>query len=259
MSCLHHKPRIRIYRTGAQYFVTSVTFDRYPYFKNPILAELFVRDLWFAKVLKEFDLFGYTVMPDHVHLLFEPKGTADYSEIMRSLKTNFSRNANDILLNRVKRIQLGYAGDVTSHRLRNEPTTNTAASRSPRNEPTTNTTASRSLRNEPGTNTTSPCPPQHQNIANSLTAFPKQEYEWYYLNVVKPLHQRFVTEYGLSHGIPHFRWQKSFHDHLIRGEHDFLNHLEYIYNNALKHGVASEPRRYPFMWIQRMRRPLVPD
>ena len=203
MPYLHRNSQKRIYEPGAEYFITTVTHDRHPYFANPILAELFVRDLWFAKELKEFDLFGYTVMPDHVHLLIQPKGKTDYSEIMRSVKTNFSRNANDIILNRGGRFPLRLEGDVTSHRLR--------------------------------------------------------DFQQYCHNVVEPLHQRFNAEYGANHGFPPFRWQKSFLDHIIRNHDDYLNHIEYIFHNAVKHGLVAEPEQYPFMWIAGMKSPFDAD
>lgn len=214
---LHRNSQKRFYEEGAEYFITSVTGERHPYFSEPFLAESFIRDLWFAKELKQFDLYGYTVMPDHVHLLFQPTGKSDYSEIMRSVKTNFSRNANDILLNRAERFQIPIEADVTSHRFRKNPNTNTMAPRR------------------------------------------MQQYQHHYLNVVKPLYLQFVTRYGINHGTPRFVWQKSFRDHLIRDEDDYLNHLEYIYNNAVKHGMVGKPEQYPWMWIGGMKSPFAPD
>jgi REP element-mobilizing transposase RayT len=142
-------------------------------------------------------------MPDHVHLLFQPRGKADYSEIMRSVKTNFSRDANDIILNRVGRFPFPSAGDVAPRRLR--------------------------------------------------------AYEQHYLHVVKPLHERFITKHGCRHDIPKFQWQSSFRDHVIRDEDDYFNHLEYIYNNAVKHALVTDPEKYPFMWIVGMKHPFAPD
>ena len=102
---LHHRnSQERFCDDGSTYFITTVTHGRHLFFHEPLLAELFIRDLWFAKSLKQFALYGYTVLPDHVHLLAQPLGKANISEVMRSLKTNFSRDANDILLNRVHRI-----------------------------------------------------------------------------------------------------------------------------------------------------------
>ena len=214
---LHRNSQKRVYEEGAEYFVTTVTHERHPYFANPILAELFVRDLWFAKELKQFELFGYTVMPDHVHLLIQPRGRANYSEIMRSIKTNFSRDANDIILNRVDRFSIPPAGDVAPRRLRDQTTSNT------------------------------------------MTSHRLRRFQKHYSNVVIPLLKRFVAKYGLNHGIPPFKWQSSFRDHVIRDEEDYLNHLEYTYNNAVKHGLVGESEQYPFMWITGMKSPFAPE
>ena len=47
--------------------------------------------------MKQFKLFGYKVNPDHIHLLIQPGNKNNYSEIMRSIKTNFSRNINFVM------------------------------------------------------------------------------------------------------------------------------------------------------------------
>jgi REP element-mobilizing transposase RayT len=97
-SSLHHRNRRkRLYLQLAEYFITSVTYLRKTYFVEPISADLFVADLWFAKELKELELFGYTVLPDHVHLLFQPLGKANFSQIMGTLKRNVSRDINDLI------------------------------------------------------------------------------------------------------------------------------------------------------------------
>lgn len=40
-------------------------------------------------------------------------------------------------------------------------------------------------------------------------------------------------------------WQKGFWDHVIRDERDYLNHLDYIHYNPVKHGYATRPEDYP--------------
>lgn len=44
-------------------------------------------------------------------------------------------------------------------------------------------------------------------------------------------------------------WQSRFLDHRIRDEEDFLNHLEYIRLNPIKHGCALEPDRFAWCFI----------
>jgi hypothetical protein len=38
---------------------------------------------------------------------------------------------------------------------------------------------------------------------------------------------------------PPFRWHKSFHDHIIRDERDFRNHIRYITRQPEKHGIPG--------------------
>jgi putative transposase len=95
----------RILEDYGTYFVTTATFDRHPYFKSKVFCELFIEELRIVKELKRFLLFGFCIMPDHVHFLMKPT-KCDLPEIIRSLKTNFSRNSRYII-----------EGDVTSRRL----------------------------------------------------------------------------------------------------------------------------------------------
>ena len=95
---VHHGSRQKHYfLEGAWYFATSVTRDRYPFFANSHIARVFIEDLWFACELMELELFGFTVIPDHVHVLFRPLGGSKHSEVVGSLKRNASRDINDLI------------------------------------------------------------------------------------------------------------------------------------------------------------------
>jgi len=95
----HRNSQKRYYIDNAVYFITTVTHQRFPYFIEPLLLELFVHDLLFAAKLKECDILGYTVMPDHVHLLLRPRGKWNISKFMATLKRNVARDINIILSN----------------------------------------------------------------------------------------------------------------------------------------------------------------
>jgi REP element-mobilizing transposase RayT len=64
--------------------------------------------------------------------------------------------------------------------------------------------------------------------------------------------RRFLDIYGPNHNIPYFKWQKSFRDHIIRDDNDFSNHLDYVFNNALKHGLVKESEEWTWMWVESM-------
>jgi hypothetical protein len=67
-----------------------------------------------------------------------------------------------------------------------------------------------------------------------------QIHEKYVESLFPEYRQRILDTYGPNHNIPYFKWQKSFRDHIIRGNNDFSNHLEYIFNNAMKHGLVQD-------------------
>jgi len=84
----------RIYVERGIYFITVNTFERYPFFEEDVLCDLLVWEFNLCKVLKCFNLIAYKINPEHFHLMIQPIGKDNYSEIMRSIKTNTSRNIN---------------------------------------------------------------------------------------------------------------------------------------------------------------------
>jgi putative transposase len=40
-------------------------------------------------------------------------------------------------------------------------------------------------------------------------------------------------------------WQRRFWEHHIRNEADFINHVEYIHYNPVKHGLVAAPKDWP--------------
>ncbi len=87
----------RIYLTGKAYFITTVTRERYPYFRDEFLCRFFIDHIEFASDLLRFKAYAYAIMPDHVHLLIRPVGAFNHSRIMFSLKKQFSHNVNRVM------------------------------------------------------------------------------------------------------------------------------------------------------------------
>jgi putative transposase len=46
-------------------------------------------------------------------------------------------------------------------------------------------------------------------------------------------------------------WQPRFWEHFIRDEKDFINHVEYIHYNPVKHGLAKAPRDWEYSSFHR--------
>ena len=76
--------------------------------------------------------------------------------------------------------------------------------------------------------------------------------EWNYSQVMfsikKQFHHTFLQKYPYSHNIFHskFKWQKSFHDHVVSDKQDFFNHLNSVRINPIKH---DPPENWHYRWI----------
>lgn len=93
----HKNSQKRYYTESQVYFVTCNVQDKIPFFDEEIFCELWTEELRICKKLKEFELFGFCLLPNHFHLLIRPSEKFNLSEIMQFLKRHFSRNANFIL------------------------------------------------------------------------------------------------------------------------------------------------------------------
>jgi putative transposase len=46
-------------------------------------------------------------------------------------------------------------------------------------------------------------------------------------------------------------WQRRFWEHLVRDEQDFINHVDYIHYNPVKHGLVSSPKDWQYSSFHR--------
>ncbi len=93
-----HTHQKRFYVDQLVYFVTIKTLNNFPYFKYNFLADLFIAELTLCQEIKNFELYAFNVLYDHVHILLKPSKESNISVIIKSLKENFSRDANRIIL-----------------------------------------------------------------------------------------------------------------------------------------------------------------
>ena len=224
-------PQRRYSIDDAAYFITAVTHCRQAFFREPIFADLFVVNLWFATKIKEFRLYGYTVAHDHVHLLIQPCGASNISDILGSLKRNVSRDINDMIENRHRTLISG--GDDSNRPLPGNPETMNAV----------------------------PLPNETETVKSAIyamrTAHPNMDVIILqrHFELMRELRLRFGAHSRRKDGSVKFQWQKSFYDHVIRGEQDFLQHLNYIFGNAVKHKLTTEAEDWPWMWVYGMDEP----
>ncbi len=221
---MHRNSQKRYYIKNAVYFVTTNTHNRVKYFHDEILCDLLVEDLWETQRLKCFNIFAYKINPEHMHALIQPRGRDSYSEIMRSFKTNFSRNANRVM---------GF--DANFEKLM------------------------KTLIISPQARSSSNVPPQARSRDLACNDIPRDPVRMGIShdapdNAIRPIsvlndaayvtriveyRRRFIAKYNFHPPFPKFKWQSSFHDHIIRDRKDFFHHLEYIRRQWLKHKLLE--------------------
>lgn len=77
----------RVSLPGATYFVTAVTKDRTPVFSDPVIADGLRDALLQMDSVGDFRLLAGTVMPDHIHLLFELGEQLSVGRVCAKFKT----------------------------------------------------------------------------------------------------------------------------------------------------------------------------
>jgi hypothetical protein len=60
-----------------------------------------------------------------------------------------------------------------------------------------------------------------------------------YVSRIAEYRRRFIARYNFHPPFPKFKWQGSFHDHIIRDRKDFVHPLEYIRRQWLKHKLSE--------------------
>ena len=203
---MHRNSQKRYVIKNAVYFITTNTNNRIEYFNENILCDLLVEDLWETQKLKRFNVFAYKINPEHLHALIQPLGKDPYSEIMRSFKTNFSRNANRVM---------GF--DANFEKLiiaRREGSRDPSCTGIPRDA------GFDGMSRDPAC-----AGPSHNAGFNGIS--------------FNAAHVSRIAKYNSSSPFPKFKWQSSFHDHIIRGRRDFVCHLEYIRRQWVKHKLPG--------------------
>jgi len=81
----------RYYVPNSIMFITQVVQDRIPVFRSEAHLDLLRFTLRQVKELHPFSMLGYVFMTDHFHVLIRPTGSSTFSQIMHSLKPNFTK------------------------------------------------------------------------------------------------------------------------------------------------------------------------
>jgi len=86
----------RYFEKGYAYFLTTNTQNKNPIFREDRYCHILLVTIEYFKLILEYKLYGYCLMPDHVHLLLHPYGRYEPSYIMQMIKGSFSNKYNKI-------------------------------------------------------------------------------------------------------------------------------------------------------------------
>lgn len=88
----------RYYEENAVYNITCNTYSRQPIFKEKKAAAFLMNILGYYKIVLKFNLYCYCIMPDHLHIIIQPRSAKyNISEIMRHIKGSFARAYNNLI------------------------------------------------------------------------------------------------------------------------------------------------------------------
>jgi putative transposase len=89
---------VRFHHSGQSHFLTFSCYRRLPNFSSPNRYALFLLTL--EAMRQEFDLyvFGYVVMPEHVHLLLSEPKRQTLADAVHWLKLSFAKRARSLSL-----------------------------------------------------------------------------------------------------------------------------------------------------------------
>lgn len=87
----------RFYVPNAIVFITAVTNQRQPLFERIEWQELLFETMRKVRPIHPFHLIAYTIMPDHLHWLMWTPENGSFSQVMHSIKRNFTLNYKSAL------------------------------------------------------------------------------------------------------------------------------------------------------------------
>lgn len=87
----------RYYIPGSAVFITQVVESRQPIFQDKKLIELLRAILRKVKEIHPFSMLGYVFLHEHFHAIIQPTGESNFSDIMHSLKPNFTKEYKKLI------------------------------------------------------------------------------------------------------------------------------------------------------------------
>ncbi len=84
----------RHFEPGYSYFVTTIMQERRPIFADEKMCRILLATVEYFKLILDYKIYAYCIMPDHLHLILHPCGKYELSYIMQMIKGSFVRKFN---------------------------------------------------------------------------------------------------------------------------------------------------------------------
>ncbi|MBU1075522.1 transposase, partial [Patescibacteria group bacterium] len=194
---------------GQVHFVTARTFKSSPYFNNESCCEMLLEEIEFYRSKYCFRLFGFIIMPDHVHLLIQPLKNTGISKIMQCIKIMTTKRIKRYLIYGRK----GRWDDVVD---------NTYVSKWG-NKGSLDDAMDDAYRN--------------RDSSDDVIRAIQED------NVVQ-INQKYKARQSFH------VWQNGFYDFNIYSEKKFIEKLNYIHDNPVKHKLAKNSKDWKYSFYQ---------
>ena len=102
----------RYFEENRAYFATTITKDRKQLFRNEKLSKILLMTVEYYKIILDYAVYGYCLMPDHFHVIIHPKGEFTLSFIMKMIKGSFARKMNKLKQGRGSLWQQGFYDEM---------------------------------------------------------------------------------------------------------------------------------------------------
>jgi putative transposase len=87
----------RIHHSGSAHFITFTCYHRYAQLSDPLVRDLFVQALERSRKLYAMLVYGFIVMPEHVHLLISEPERGTVANAIQSLKISSAKRSKQVL------------------------------------------------------------------------------------------------------------------------------------------------------------------
>ena len=87
----------RFHHSGSAHFITFTCYHRYAHLSDPWVRDLFVQALERSRKLYGMLVYGFVIMPEHVHLLVSEPERGTVANAIQSLKISSAKRGKQVL------------------------------------------------------------------------------------------------------------------------------------------------------------------